>query len=606
MKKNKRIFLITFITLVTIFSSINFFNINVSYANEEESLINISECSTSFMANYFEESKEIKESDNKENILIVTSETKVTDDNASKVVAAPNNQYILQYDSEEEKDEALESFKENKKIISVEENIVHTFCATDYNSWGIEKTGLDQAIEVANSRGLNEVTVAIIDSGCDMELFNQNYPGKIVETYNVYDNKEMYDNEGHGTHIAGTIAEGTPDNVKILPIKVADTGVFYTTDIIEAINYVVYENKADVINMSFVTPSYIMAEYQAISAANAKNILCIAGAGNDGNSVRYYPAAFNNTISISSVDINLNKSDFSNYGNTITFCAPGSNIKSINGWGSGTSMATPHAVCAAAILKSYNKDYTLEDTIEILRKYAIDIGDVGRDEYFGYGLINLAGITYCDCNCKNCDSIYCKECDCEECIFSGKVERELEKIEVVYVDTVFKNYHSITNLSNIELGLTYSDGFYEFKKIRDIINDCTIIGYNPEIETEQTVTIKYKGKETTASIETITLVNAWEYEKIDEGTVRIIGFSKGDNDYFSTLHIPEKIGDYTVVSIGEGVFKNNNEIDNYVLPESVTTIEYQAFYESSAKSIKANKIALGESAFERVQWFGYI
>ena len=601
MKKNKRIFLIAFITIVTIFSSINFVNINVSYANEEKSLLNISECSSSFMANYFEGSKEIRESDNKENVLIVTSTTKVKDGKgASKIVAAPNNQYILQYDSEEEKDKALESFKAQKNIISVEENVIRTFCATDYNSWGIEKTGLDQAIEAANAKKLEDVTVAIIDTGCDMELFNDNYSGKIVETHNVYDNKAMYDNYGHGTHIAGTIAEGTPDNVKILPIKVSDGRTLDTLDIIEAINYVVHNKKADVINMSFCGYGYSEAEYQAIEAANKNNIICVAAAGNENTSTRSYPASFDNTISVSSVDSELKKSSFSNYGPTITFAAPGTDIESINGTMSGTSMATPHAVCAAAILKSYNKDYTLEDTIEVLRKYAIDLGDEGRDNYFGYGLINLAGITYCDCNCDDCDSIYCKECDCRNCIFEEKVPRELERIEVTSVELLRYNYGSITNLSNLEIGLTYTDGFYETKKLNEIIKDCTITGYNPDSITKQTVIIKYNGKETSFEITQPSVQEAWRYEKIDEKNIRITEFNKWTSDNFSTLYIPEKINGYIVVSIGEGVFKNRYDIENYIIPNSVTTVESEAFYNNyDTKSIKANRIAVGESAFEK-------
>ena len=81
--------------------------------------------------------------------------------------------------------------------------------------------------------------------------FSQNYSNKIDETYNLYDTREMYDSYGHGTHIAGTIAEGTSSNVKILPVKVSDSKLMDTMSIITAINYITYYEKADVINMSF-------------------------------------------------------------------------------------------------------------------------------------------------------------------------------------------------------------------------------------------------------------------------------------------------------------------------------------------------------------------
>ena len=68
-------------------------------------------------------------------------------------------------------------------------------------------------------------------------LFNKYYSGKIEGFYNVLEQSTtvMVDEDGHGTHIAGTIAEGTPDNVKILPIKVSRTGSMYYSDIIAAI-----------------------------------------------------------------------------------------------------------------------------------------------------------------------------------------------------------------------------------------------------------------------------------------------------------------------------------------------------------------------------------
>ena len=382
MKKNKRIFLVIIITILIIFGSISGIGFNnINYANTEEDMTNISQCSKKFMDKYFKESKAIKESDNKDKILIVTSKTKIKNgEGASKIIEAPNNQYILQYDSYEEKNEALENLKTDNNIVSVEENIIYTKTESEYNSWGIEKIGLDLAKQAVDTKELNDITVAIIDTGCDMNLFNKNYPGKIVETYNVLNPEDkMVDEDGHGTHIAGTIAEGTPSNVKILPIKVSTDGNMYNTDIIEAINYIVYNNKADVINMSF--GSYYRSEsiYQAINAANQKNIICVAAAGNDNTSSKHYPSAYDNTMSIAACDSNLKKASFSNFGSTITFTAPGVDILSINGTMSGTSMATPHAVSATAILKSYNDNYTLEDTIDILKEYAIDLGNVGRD-----------------------------------------------------------------------------------------------------------------------------------------------------------------------------------------------------------------------------------
>ena len=79
----------------------------------------------------------------------------------------------------------------------------------------------------------------------------------------------------------------------------------------------------------------------------------------------------------------MNKSYFSNYGTAIDFAAPGTDIVSLNGVKSGTSMATPHAVSAVAILKSYNKDLSLQNVKNLLMKHSLDLGVEGKDKYYG-------------------------------------------------------------------------------------------------------------------------------------------------------------------------------------------------------------------------------
>ena len=431
-KKNKE-YLFFFFAIV--FLSCSILLVIRNNTPKKDALINISYLSEEFIENYFEEISKVNSNEEKANMLIVISNNQIQDSyGAVNIIEAPNNQYILQYNTIEEKNIALQKFKDDKRIKSVTENKAYAFQSDNYNSWGVEAMALNQAMTQINTNieNVQEVTVAIIDSGCDMALFNKYYNGKIDEVYDVLENSttNISDEYGHGTHIAGTIAESTPANVKILPVKVSkinDAGTLspkpygpYITDIIAAINYITYNKKADVINMSFASYTYNEPLDQAIEAAKQENIITVAAAGNVSDDKYNYPAAQDNTISVAGVDSNLAKYRNSAYGETITFTAPAVGIKSILGSNmqisfdnfnadgdddhetmDGTSMAAPHVASAVAILKGYNKNLTLENVIDLLKSKVIDLGEEGWDQYFGYGFISFDDVEFC--NGVSCD-----------------------------------------------------------------------------------------------------------------------------------------------------------------------------------------------------------
>ena len=582
---------------------------------KKDDRFNISYLSDEFVEEYFEEISEADSDEEKENMLIVISDNKIKDTYGAKnIIEAPNHQYILQYSSEEEKEAALKQLKQDKRIESVEENGVYTTEEGDYNSWGIEKMALDHAITSANanSENMQQVTVAIIDTGCDMTLFNKYYGGKIKEVYNVLEQSTtvMVDEDGHGTHVAGTIAEGTPDNVKILPIKVSRTGSMYYSDIIAAINYIVYNNKAQVINMSFGGYGYNEALDQAIESAKKQNIISVAAAGNDNTAKKHYPSALENTISIASVDSNLNKSTFSNYGMEITFAAPGTNIRSIMGKDasiskrngnnddddheiiSGTSMATPHAVAAVAVLKGYNKNLTFENVVDILKENAQDLGEEGWDQYYGNGLISLKDLEFCD-------GTYCDELG----IYKD-LNKSITSIDATNLSLTQYNYYSITNLLGSKVNVVYTDNTSEEIAIGELPN-VEILNYDPTATGSQMVTIKTGSLTTTIQITNPNnYESGWEYNTLANGKIEITGY-KNHNLGIEKLYVPETIDSKQVVSFADD-FKfaeSGNDIESYTylyLPSTFTRIGNYSLAGTNIKYIYGtdNKIEVGTHAFE--------
>lgn len=616
MKKNLKLFLLVIIVSTIILNE--YFLIKKNMFDEKaDDLINISELSKDFMDNYFKELNNVQSDEEKENMLIVISKNKIENSYGAKnIIEAPNNQYILQYNSSESKNTALSKLKADDSIYSVEENIIYTINETtsnsEYNSWGIEKMSLDYAINSSDVNFLDDITVAIIDSGCDINLFNKYYNGKIISTYDVLENStiNMSDENGHGTHIAGTIAEGTPSNVKILPIKVLKTSTIYGTDVIAAINYITYDKKADVINMSLCSYSYSKSLEQTIDAANEKNIISVAGAGNDNINKTCYPAGQNNTISIASVTSNLEKSTFSNYGSYITFAAPGTKIKSIMSkdtilskkFGnnedddhetiSGTSMATPHAVNAVAILKSYNKDLTLDNIIELLKLNAIDLGEESWDQYFGYGFISFDNVQFCDNN-------YCDEYG----VYKDQ-NKNITNIELVELNLTKYNYYSLTNLMGSRIKAYFFDGTTEEFLLGEL-PDLEVLNYVPTEQNKQTVTIKTG----TISID-IDVTNpsdyesGWEYNVLENGKIELAGYkSHGLN--INRLYIPEIIDSNKVVSFAENVkfneFGNDFSSYNYLyLPSDFDRIGNYSLSETNIKFIYGDSsgVEVGSHALE--------
>lgn len=272
---------------------------------------------------------------------------------------------------------------------------------------------LDMGSVWSITEGRSSVTVAVIDTGIAEGI--SDFAGThFTGGWNyISDNDETDDDNGHGTHVAGTVAQTTHNahgtagmayGVTLMPIKVLDaSGLGYSSDVAAGIIWA-SDQGADIINLSLGGEEKNETMSDAIEYAKQKGVTIFAASGNEDAISVNYPAAFEYVIAVGATTHENVRAYYSNYGPKLDIVAPGGDmrISDVNGilqqividgkeefkYLAGTSMASPHAAALGALLLSANPQLSPAEIKTAMFETADDLGEEGKDEYYGYGLIN--------------------------------------------------------------------------------------------------------------------------------------------------------------------------------------------------------------------------
>jgi serine protease len=315
--------------------------------------------------------------------------------------------------------------------------------------WGINAPDAWQNLIDAGRPGGRGVVVAVLDTGLAYRRIGaflkspDFHAGKVVRGYDfVSEDRYPYDTNGHGTHVASTIAESTNNGIgltglaygaKIMPVRVLDNrGEGDAPVIARGIRFAAAHG-ADVINLSLeFSPDVRAVEIpeliSAVDYAHRKGAIVVGASGNEGYPVVAYPAKARAVISVGATTEHGCLSDFSNIGTGLDVVAPGGgtdaalenepnckpdappggDIYQVTLQGrdrrsfgipanyEGTSMATPHvsAIAALVIASGVLGAHPTPAQVKLrIQRTARDLGPKGYDRRYGFGLVDAAAAT---------------------------------------------------------------------------------------------------------------------------------------------------------------------------------------------------------------------
>lgn len=393
--------------------------------NQAEALLN----STGDLINYFENTTIEVEMQNKiihlknpyqTKTLFVEADAIEDNFDAIEETQVQEGIYILKYDSQKRTKAAYDFLSQNQEIKKVEIDEVMIISTINDESqtvygdnnkedknnakdYGASAMGLNNYKKLVNDNG-NPSPVVIATIGYGAAIEHDYFKEKINEEYYNFidkDNpKDIHESIAQGSRILEVINESTPNNVKIMPLVVINDEYYTTTEtIINAIAYAT--EKADVICYEFVHKQHYMIELLLQNAFKENVPICCTTKMSIENE-EIFPANNSTTIAVSSVDKDLKTTSYSGSGEYIDFVASSTDVEEIfntsstvSKW-SGAGYSNAHIASLIALIKTYNKDFTILEIYNVLRNYCKDLGTQGRDSTYGYGFPDFTGIKMSD------------------------------------------------------------------------------------------------------------------------------------------------------------------------------------------------------------------
>ncbi len=313
----------------------------------------------------------------------------------------------------------LSQLKNEPAVVYAEQN-AYTYACMFPNDplyiyqWNMNRINVLAAWDLSTGSG---AVVAVLDTGVKQSLEDLAWTNFMPGWDFVNNDDDPTDDNGHGSHLCGTVAQSTNNsigvvgiafNCTVMPVKVLDQyGSGTYADVADGIYYAV-ANGAHVINLSLGGYSSSTALEDAVNDAWNNGVLLICSAGGGSSSTPMYPAAYTNSMAVSATNYLDQLAGYSNYGSWIDISAPGGDAIDYNGDGfpeailqntlgpsgegnyyySGTSMATAHVSGTAALVKACKPFFKSDVIRHILEGTAFDLGEPGWDPYFGYGRVD--------------------------------------------------------------------------------------------------------------------------------------------------------------------------------------------------------------------------